>query len=72
MDLMRPESEVEVLRLVELYVANEPDVLRHDFQHSLFAAYRVDEVRAQLDAAGLNKLTVEAVSDRHQVIVGLL
>jgi len=72
MDLMRPENEAEVERLVELYVANEPDVLRHDFHHSLFAAYRVDEVRAQLDAAGLHTLTVEAVSDRHLIVAGLL
>ena len=72
MDLTRPESEAEVACMVELYVANEPDILRHDFHHSLFAAYRVDEVRAQLDAAGLSGLKVEAVSDRHLVVSGLL
>jgi len=72
MDLMRPESEAEVKRMVELYVANEPDILRHDFHHSLFAAYRVDEVRAQLEAAGLDSLKVEAVSDRHLIVAGLL
>jgi len=72
MDLMRPESEAEVERLVELYVADEPALLRHDFHRSLLAAYRVDEVRAQLDAAGLSGLKVEAVSDRHLIIAGLL
>ncbi len=72
MDLMRPENEAEVLRLVEQYVTNEPEVLRHDFHHSLFAAYRVDEVRAQLDAAELYALKVEAVSDRHLIVSGLL
>jgi len=72
MDLMRPENETEVLRLVEQYVANEPEMLRHDFHHSLFAAYRVDEVRAQLDAAGLNALKVAVVSDRHLIVAGLL
>ena len=72
MDLMRPKNEVEVAHLVDQYVADEPDVLRHDFYHSLFAAYRVNEVRAQLDVAGLNTLTVEAVSDRHLVVAGLL
>ncbi|MCF6324842.1 MAG: class I SAM-dependent methyltransferase [Gammaproteobacteria bacterium] len=72
MDLMRPENEAEVLRLVKQYVANEPEVLRHDFHHSLFAAYRIDEVRAQLDTAGLNGLKVEAISDRHLIIAGVL
>ena len=72
MDLMRPENEAEVERMVEQYVANEPDILRHDFHHSLFAAYRVDEVRAQLAAVGLNGLKVEAVSDRHLIVAGLL
>ncbi len=72
MDLMRPASEAVVLRLVEQYVADEPEVLRHDFQHSLYAAYHVDEVRTQLDAAGLNTLKVEAVSDRHLIVAGLL
>jgi ubiquinone/menaquinone biosynthesis C-methylase UbiE len=72
MDLMRPESEVEVKGMVEQYVANEPDILRHDFHHSLFAAYRVDEVRAQLAVAGLSGLKVEAVSDRHLIVAGLL
>ncbi|MBL1261938.1 MAG: class I SAM-dependent methyltransferase [Thiotrichaceae bacterium] len=72
MDLMRPDNQAEVLRLVERYVASEPEVLRHDFHHSLYAAYRVDEVRAQLDAAGLHQLTVQAVSDRHLVVAGLL
>lgn len=72
MDLMRPENEADVLRLVEQYVANEPEILRHDFQSSLFAAYTVDEVRAQLTAAGLDSLKVEAVSDRHLIVAGLL
>jgi len=72
MDLMRPENETEVSRLVEQYVADEPEILRHDFQNSLFAAYTVDEVRAQLTAAGLDSLTVEAVSDRHLIVAGLL
>ncbi len=72
MDLMRPASEAEVTQLVEQYAASEPDLLQHDFRRSLFAAYRIDEVQAQLNAAGLNSLTVEAVSDRHLLVAGLL
>jgi len=70
MDLMRPASEEDASRLVELYAEGEPEVLRRDFYCSLLAAFRVDEVRAQLDVAGLSSLTVEAVSDRHLVVRG--
>ncbi len=72
MDLMRPQSEKEAKQLVEHYAAAEAEILQHDFYCSLLAAYRVDEVRAQLDAAGLNALKAEAVSDRHLIVVGLL
>lgn len=66
MDLMRPDSERDVARLVKEHTAGEPDVLRKDFEASLHAAFTIDEVRAQLRAAGL-PLEVEAVSDRHLV-----
>jgi len=72
MDLMRPANEAEAVRMVEQYVADEPEVLRHDFHHSLLAAYTIEEVRAQLAAAGLDSLKVEAVSDRHLIVAGLL
>lgn len=66
MDLMRPTSAAEVARLVHAHTQGEPDVLRHDFEASLHAAFTVDEVRAQLASAGLH-LHVDAVSDRHLV-----
>lgn len=71
-DLMRPETPDEAARLRDLYVAGEPPVLQHDFYHSLFAAFTVDEVRRDLDAVGLGNLAVEAVSDRHLVVRGVL
>jgi hypothetical protein len=49
---------------VETYAATEPEVLREDFFASLLAAYTVEEVRAQLAAAGLD-LAVAETSDRH-------
>lgn len=70
MDLMRPESRDEAARFVELYAKGEPEVLRKDFFHSLLAAYRTDEVEAQLARAGLESLTVEAVTDRHLIVHG--
>lgn len=70
MDLMRPESPEQAERLVESYARDEPAVLREDFYNSLPAAYRPAEVRAQLRAAGVDALEVEAVSDRHWIAWG--
>jgi SAM-dependent methyltransferase len=66
MDLMRPASDADVRRLVDMHTQGEPDVLRRDFEASLHAAFTNEEVRAQLAEAGLD-LLVEAVSDRHLV-----
>jgi trans-aconitate methyltransferase len=71
MDLMRPDSRAAAEALVTQYAAGEPEVLRHDFFHSLLAAYRPDEVQAQLAAAGLD-LRVAVVSDRHLTVSGHL
>lgn len=72
-DLVRPVDDDEVDALVAAYAADEPDVLVDDFRHSLRAAYRVDEVRAQLAAAGFDgALGVEQVSDRHLLVQGRL
>jgi ubiquinone/menaquinone biosynthesis C-methylase UbiE len=69
-DLMRPSTRQDAMALVERYAANEPDVLRADFYNSLLAAFTPEEVRAQLDEAGLTELEVEVVSDRHLLISG--
>ena len=49
-----------------------PPVLRNDFLNSLCAAYRPDEVARQLASAGLERLQVEVVSDRHLIVFGRL
>ena len=72
MDLLRPESERAAQTLVDEYAAGEPDVLRHDFYHSLLAAYRWEEVAAQLADAGLSGLSVSVPSDRHLIVSGRL
>jgi len=72
MDLMRPESEQQVRAIVEQYAANETDILRHDFYHSLCAAFTPDEVKQQLQEHSLSQLHLEAVSDRHMIIFGTL
>jgi ubiquinone/menaquinone biosynthesis C-methylase UbiE len=72
MDLMRPENIQDAQSLANRYAADAPPILQHDFYHSLLAAYRPDEVRQQLDGAGLSQLLVEAVSDRHLLIWGIM
>lgn len=71
MDLMRPATAALVDDYVERYCGAEPAILKHDFGASLHAAFTVDEVRAQLQDAGL-ALDVEAVSDRHLIVTGVL
>ena len=71
MDLLRPESEFVANQFVNEYVANEPDILKHDFYHSLLAAFTLDEIKLQLTKAQLN-LAVEHIADRHVFITGKL
>jgi hypothetical protein len=72
MDLVRPESEDRVEALVRAYAAEAPEVLRRDFRNSLFAAFTEEEVRRQLDAAGMSSLDVHRCSDRHLLVSGRL
>jgi len=72
MDLLRPESKLEVNRLVDLYAGSEPDILRQDFRNSLCAAYTPDEILAQLKSHKLEHLKLEVVSDRHFIVSGRL
>lgn len=72
MDLLRPTDRGEAQSIVDTYAPDEPDVLRTDFFNSLLAAYRPDEIRNQLDAAGLGNLSIETPSDRHFVVHGLV
>jgi 2-polyprenyl-3-methyl-5-hydroxy-6-metoxy-1,4-benzoquinol methylase len=70
MDLMRPPSRDAAAQLVALHAADAPEVLRRDFFNSLLAAFRPDEVRSQLAAAGLPRIQVEVASDRHLIAYG--
>ncbi|MHB8859039.1 MAG: class I SAM-dependent methyltransferase [Thermoleophilia bacterium] len=65
MDLMRPQDGNEARRLTEVYMAGEPEILKRDFYNSLLAAYTLEEVRGQLESAGLGHFCLEPVSDRH-------
>ena len=72
MDLLRPESRAAAQALTAQYAADAPEILRTDFFNSLCAAYRVDEVRAQLARARMDSLTTEVVSDRHFAVYGVM
>ena len=72
MDLYRPESKAQAQMLVQHYAAAEPEILRHDFYHSLLAAYRKEEIENQLHQQGLAFLEARLVSDRHIIIYGKL
>lgn len=70
MDLTRPPSHFHANDLVLKHAQGAPEQMRRDFFNSLLAAYRPEEVRTQLDEAGLPQLRVEVVSDRHMVVHG--
>jgi len=72
MDLMRPESESAAQALVDRYAEGAPEILREDFYNSLLAAYTTTEVSDQLLRAGLDRLRIESVSDRHWIVSGIL
>jgi SAM-dependent methyltransferase len=71
-DLLRPQTVAEAQRLMNVYAAGEPDILRRDFYNSLCAAFEPREVEAQLSAAGLAGLAVDVISDRHLAVHGVL
>lgn len=71
MDLLRPESIANAMIMMKKYASNEPQILQHDFYHSLLAAFRMEEISAQLLAANL-PFNVEKISDRHVFITGIM
>jgi len=71
-DLFRPDSSQGASDLVDQYANKEPEILRKDFYNSLLAAFTPDEVRTQINNAGLDSLNIDVVSDRHMLIYGYL
>ena len=72
MDLVRCATVAQARQLVDVYAADDPEVLRTDFYNSLLAAFEIIEVRDQLDDAGLSSLRIEQVSDRHLAVWGAM
>lgn len=71
MDLLRPDTPEAAHEIVERVAGGEDPILKEDFFNSLCAAFTIEEIRRQLDDAGLG-LDVEQVSDRHLVVSGSL
>ena len=64
-DLVRPDSDAEVERLVALHAPQASPLQRTLFADSLRAALTVNEVREVIDDCDLAGVTVSQVSDRH-------
>ena len=71
-DLRRPGSREQAERLVREHAGAELEILQRDFLNSLLAAYRPEEIAAQLARAGLARFKAEAVGDRHVSVYGFL
>ena len=75
-DLRRPATAAAAEALLHLHLGSAPPVLQRDYLASLHAAFRLEEVEAQLLAAGLplgpGGLQVAEVEDRYLEIVGRL
>jgi len=71
-DLRRPPDPQTLAALVERHAAKAHPLLRRDFANSLAAAFRPEEVEAQLLAAGLTRLSVTLQEDRYLEVSGRL
>ena len=71
-DLRRPPDPQTLAALVERHAAAAHPLLRRDFANSLAAAFRPEEVEAQLLAAGLTGLSVTPQEDRYLEVSGRL
>ena len=71
-DLLRPESDADVRRLVDTYAAGANPHQRSLFDASLRAALTLDEVKALVDALGLCPNCVQQSSDRHWTFASIV
>lgn len=64
-DLLRPDTDADVDRLVQTYAGQADARQRQLFADSLRAAFRLEEVRELVARLGCGPETVQATSDRH-------
>lgn len=70
-DLIRPETEEEVKRIIDEVDYKEKGALVKDYYNSLKAAFTLDEIKNQLKTVGL-KLEVIKISDIQFIIKGIV
>ena len=70
MDLLRPATRRAAAQVVTAYAGDERELLKQDFYNSLLAAYTEEEIKTQLNMAGLSTLKTQRVSDRHIIVYG--
>jgi len=68
-DLLRPASDEQAMRVVDSYLPDTPPLLREDMLLSLRAAFTLEEVKAQLAAANLNETLSLAMASPVQFAV---
>jgi trans-aconitate 2-methyltransferase len=71
-DLRRPDSPAAVAELLARHAASASPQLRHDFEASLRAAFRLEEVGEQLRVRGLSALRLAEWEDRYLDVWGAL
>lgn len=69
-DLLRPESEDELMKLVEEYTGEESFYAQKLFANSLHAALTLSEVNELAEQAGIDRFSLNATSDRHWTLSG--
>src|SRR5262249_19060972 len=69
-DLLRPSSHEEAVRLVREHASDAPPVLQRDFIASLHAAYTLEEIREQLESVGLKSFHIDHADELHVVVWG--
>ena len=69
-DLVRPADPEDARALVEKYAGRGHPLVQQDFFNSLCAAYTVEDVRSQLQEAGLTAMQVQAVNELQFAVWG--
>lgn len=70
MDLLRPDSIEEAKKLVEAHTEGADPVLKEDFYNSLLAAWRINEIKEQLETMNWGHWEISQPSNRHWVVTG--
>lgn len=70
LDLLRPDTEEEVEKIIELHAANTNLYYQNDFRNSLKAAFTLQEIKKQLFDHNLTHLKVENLDNKIVIIYG--